>query len=192
MLLGELEKLILQYLWETEPADAKQVFAYFEKRRGGSLNTIQSTLNRLFKKGLLAREKQGHAFKYQSAVERDVFIGQLITNTLSDFGSSAENTLLETFSSLSNRMDDKQLDERRLKADSGTHEAVTKVDEVCRRLGISSTTFYNWRNKYADLEVNEVKRLRELKSENAKLKKLLAEKSLEIKALKDVVSKKWC
>ena len=47
MFLGELEKLVLQYLWETESADAKQVFAYFEKSRGGTLNTIQSTLDRL-------------------------------------------------------------------------------------------------------------------------------------------------
>lgn len=50
-------------------------------------------------------------------------------------------------------------------------------------------TFYNWRSKYAGLEVNEAKRLRELESENNKLKKLLAEKLLENEALKDVVSK---
>ncbi len=71
------------------------------------------------------------------------------------------------------------------------HEAGGKVDDICRRLGISSATFYNWRSKYAGLEVNEAKRLRELESEDAKLKKLLAEKLLENEALKDVVSKKW-
>lgn len=125
MFLGELEKLVLQYLWETESADAKQVFAYFEKSRGGTLNTIQSTLDRLFKKGLLAREKHGHAFQYCAAVDRDVFIGRLITNISSDFGSSGENMLLAAFNSLSNGMDEKQLDElerlideRRLKANS--------------------------------------------------------------------------
>ena len=58
-------------------------------------------------------------------------------------------------------------------------------------LGISTGTFYNWRTKYAGLEVNEAKRLKELESENARLKKLLAEKLLENEALKDVVSKKW-
>jgi putative transposase len=52
-------------------------------------------------------------------------------------------------------------------------------------------TFYNWRSKFAGLEVNEAKRLRELESENNKLKKLLAEKLLEVEAMKDVVSKKW-
>ena len=71
------------------------------------------------------------------------------------------------------------------------HEAGVKVGDLCRQLGISSGTFYNWRSKYAGMEVNEAKRLRELESENAKLKKLLAEKLLENEALKDVVSKKW-
>lgn len=71
------------------------------------------------------------------------------------------------------------------------HEAGAKVDDICRRLGISSGTFYNWRSKYAGMEVNEAKRLRELESENNKLKKLLAEKLLENEALKDVISKKW-
>jgi putative transposase len=71
------------------------------------------------------------------------------------------------------------------------HEAGSKVDDICRRLGISSGTFYNWRSKYAGLEVNEAKRLRELEIENNKLKKILAEKLLEAEAMKDVLSKKW-
>ena len=71
------------------------------------------------------------------------------------------------------------------------HEAGAKATDICRRLGISNGTFYNWRSKYAGLEVNEAKRLRELESENNQLKKLLAEKLLENEALKDVVSKKW-
>lgn len=71
------------------------------------------------------------------------------------------------------------------------HEAGTKVSDLCRELGISTGTFYNWRSKYAGLEVNEAKRLRELESENTKLKRLLAEKLLEVEAMKDVLSKKW-
>jgi putative transposase len=58
-------------------------------------------------------------------------------------------------------------------------------------MNISSGTFYNWRSKYAGLEVSEAKRLKQLESENAKLKKLLAEKLLENEAMKDVLSKKW-
>ena len=60
------------------------------------------------------------------------------------------------------------------------HEAGAKVEDICREMGISSGTFYNWRSKYAGLEVNE-----------AKLKRLLAEKLLEVEAMKDVISKKW-
>ena len=71
------------------------------------------------------------------------------------------------------------------------HEAGAKVEDICRNLGISNGTFYNWRSKFAGMEVNEAKRLRELESENSKLKKLLADKLLEVEALKDVLSKKW-
>ena len=71
------------------------------------------------------------------------------------------------------------------------HEAGAKVDDICRELGIASGTFYNWRSKYAGMEVSEAKRLRELEKENAKLKKLLAEKLLEAEAMKDIISKKW-
>ena len=71
------------------------------------------------------------------------------------------------------------------------HESGAKVDDICRRMGISVGTFYNWRSKYGGLEVNEARRLKELESENTKLKKLLAEKLLENEAMKDVLSKKW-
>ncbi len=71
------------------------------------------------------------------------------------------------------------------------HEAGAKVDDICREMGISTGTFYNWRSKYAGLEVNEAKRLRELEAENSKLKKMLADKMLEVEAMKDVLSKKW-
>lgn len=71
------------------------------------------------------------------------------------------------------------------------HEAGAKVEDLCRKMGISIGTFYNWRSKYAGLEVNEAKRLKELEAENNKLKKLLADKMLEVEAMKDVLSKKW-
>ena len=71
------------------------------------------------------------------------------------------------------------------------HEAGGKVEDICRELGISNGTFYNWRSKFAGLEVNEAKRLRELETENNKLKRLLADKVLEVDAMKDVLSKKW-
>lgn len=71
------------------------------------------------------------------------------------------------------------------------HESGVKIEDICRRLGISQGTFYNWRSRYAGLEVNEAKRLKELEAENSKLKRLLADKVLEVDAMKDVLSKKW-
>ena len=63
--------------------------------------------------------------------------------------------------------------------------------EVIRKHNISDTTFYRWKKLYGGMGVSEVKRLKELEAENAKLKKLLAEQILVNDALKDVVEKKW-
>ena len=71
------------------------------------------------------------------------------------------------------------------------HEAGAKVGDLCRDLGVSTVTFYNWRSKYAGLEVNEAKRLRALESENNKLKRLLADKLLEVEAMKDVLKPRY-
>jgi putative transposase len=71
------------------------------------------------------------------------------------------------------------------------HEAGAATGELCRKHGISSGTFYNWKAKYGGLEVSEAKRLRSLEDENRRLKKLLAETRLDNAMLKDVASKKW-
>ena len=70
------------------------------------------------------------------------------------------------------------------------HEAGLPANEVIRKHGIANGTFYRWKSKYVGMEVSEVKRLKELEAENAKLKKLLAETMLEKTALEDVVSRK--
>jgi putative transposase len=71
------------------------------------------------------------------------------------------------------------------------HDGGVKTADLCRKHGISEATFYNWKSKYGGLEVSEAKRLRALESENAKLKKLLAEAHLDNAALKDLLTKKW-
>ena len=71
------------------------------------------------------------------------------------------------------------------------HEAGEKVADICRRIGVAEGTFYNWRARYGGMEINEAKRLKDLEAENAKLKKLLADKLFEVEAMKDVLSKKW-
>ena len=66
----------------------------------------------------------------------------------------------------------------------------TSVGEVCRKAGIGQATFYNWRKKIAGLMSSEMKRLRELQEENAKLKRLVADLSLDKAMLQDVVSRR--
>lgn len=66
----------------------------------------------------------------------------------------------------------------------------TAVGEVCRKAGISEATFYNWKKKYAGLMPSEMKRLRMLEDENNKLKKIVADLSLDKAMLQDVLGKK--
>lgn len=65
------------------------------------------------------------------------------------------------------------------------------VDEVCRKMGVSQATFYNWRKKYGGLGVNELRRLRQLEEENHKLKQLVADLSLDKAMLQDVLKKSF-
>jgi putative transposase len=70
-------------------------------------------------------------------------------------------------------------------------ESGTPVKDLCRRVGVSTVTFYKWKSKYAGMEISEVRRMRLLEDENARLKKIVAQQALDIDALKVVLSKKW-
>jgi putative transposase len=69
-------------------------------------------------------------------------------------------------------------------------ELGTTVEEVCRKLGISDATFYNWKKNYGGLGPSELRRLRQLEEGNTKLKKLVTDLSLDKIMLQDVLSKK--
>lgn len=69
-------------------------------------------------------------------------------------------------------------------------DAGAKTDDLCRRHGVSRNTFYRWRSKYGGMEVSEARRLRQLESENRQLKQLVAELTLDKKALEYMLSKK--
>lgn len=69
-------------------------------------------------------------------------------------------------------------------------EAGQTTKEVCREHSISEATFYNWKSKYGGMEASDVKRLKELEEENARLKKMYAELSLDHSILKEVITKK--
>jgi putative transposase len=69
-------------------------------------------------------------------------------------------------------------------------EEGTSVEEVCRKAGISEATYYNWRKKYGGLMPSEMKRLKQLDEENRRLKKLVADLSLDKEMLRDVIRRK--
>ena len=69
-------------------------------------------------------------------------------------------------------------------------ELGTPVPEVCRKLGISDATFYTWRKKYGGISPSELKHMRQLEEENLRLKKLVADLSLDKALLQDVLAKK--
>lgn len=69
-------------------------------------------------------------------------------------------------------------------------DAGMKVAEVCRKHGISQPTYYNWKSKYGGLSVSELKRIKELEAEHAKLKRMYADLAMENEALKELIEKK--
>ncbi len=69
-------------------------------------------------------------------------------------------------------------------------ETGISVDEVCRKLGITQATFYNWKKKFGGLGISELRKLRQLEEENYQLKKLVADLSLDKQMLQDVLKKK--
>lgn len=71
------------------------------------------------------------------------------------------------------------------------HDAGAKAGDLARKHGVSEATLYNWKAKYGGMDVSDARRLKALEDENAKLKKLLADQTLEASALRELPSKKW-
>lgn len=69
-------------------------------------------------------------------------------------------------------------------------EAGVSADEICRRLNVSRATLYQWKRKYGGLEISQLKKLKELEEENAKLKKMYANLALDNEILREVIEKK--
>jgi putative transposase len=70
-------------------------------------------------------------------------------------------------------------------------EAGASVDDLCRKHGMSSASFYGWKAKYGGMDVSDARRLKTLEAENTRLKKLLADAMLDAAALKELLAKKW-
>ena len=70
-------------------------------------------------------------------------------------------------------------------------DAGAKVADLCRKYGISQPTFYNWKSKFGGMDVSDAKRLRGLEDENRRLKQIVADQTLDIQALKGILSKNF-
>ena len=69
-------------------------------------------------------------------------------------------------------------------------DAGVAVKDLCRQAGISPATYYQWKSKYGGMEASDLKRVKELESENARLKRMYAELALDVAAMKDLIAKK--
>jgi len=107
--LGELEVGVLEFIWENGSADAKQVHSAIGGIRNISLNTVQSALERLFRKNLLRREKISHAFVYSAAVTRDGLLSNLIGDVVHSVANGSSDSMLAAFVDIAERADEKNL-----------------------------------------------------------------------------------
>jgi predicted transcriptional regulator len=108
--LGDLEIAALEFVWEHGRVDAKQVHQAFKLTRGVSLNTIQSTLERLHKKKLLLREKISHAYVYRAAIDRHKLIGKMIGNVVDTLARGDAEGMLAAFVDIAARTDEAHLE----------------------------------------------------------------------------------
>jgi predicted transcriptional regulator len=96
IILGELEAAVMEHLWLAEQADVKSTWAVVGRRRKVTHNTVQSTMDRLFKKGLLDRAKVSHAFIYAPAMTRAEFRARVVRSAAESV-SGAETEMLAAF-----------------------------------------------------------------------------------------------
>jgi len=101
---------VLEHLWSHGEFDAKGVYSALGKTRGISHNTIQSTLERLFKKKLLARNKISHSYVYLAIVGRDELMGRMINDVVNTISKNNSDGMLAAFVDIAARTDEAHLD----------------------------------------------------------------------------------
>lgn len=109
--LGDVERAALAHLWDAGDADVRETHAAIGKARGISTNTVGSALERLFKKGLVRRDKVSHAYRYRAALDRDAFHARQVVDAAGGLPGLAERGLLAAFVDLVADVDDSALDE---------------------------------------------------------------------------------
>jgi len=108
--LGELETAVLEQIWADGPSDVKRVYAAIGKRRRITLNTVQSTMERLWRKGLLDREKVSHAYVYSARHTRAELCARMVEQVVGAVLLGEPATLLSAFVDLAARADSENLD----------------------------------------------------------------------------------
>ncbi|WP_041448589.1 BlaI/MecI/CopY family transcriptional regulator [Anaeromyxobacter sp. Fw109-5] len=108
--LGELETAVLEHVWAAGSCDVKAVHRTLGSRRGITLNTVQSTMERLFRKGLLAREKVSHAYVYSPCHSREELGARVVEEVVSRLLQGEAVPVLEAFVDLAERTDAANLD----------------------------------------------------------------------------------
>jgi len=104
--LGELELAVLEHVWKTQDVTAKEAHAELGISRGISLNTVQSTLERLARKDLLERNKRGHAYQYSARVSREELIASLVGGVVGRLQGDAAASLMAFLDSVEDLDDD--------------------------------------------------------------------------------------
>jgi predicted transcriptional regulator len=109
--LGELEMAVLDHLWTAEDADVHETHTAVGKRRGISPNTVGSALERLYKKGLLQRQKVSHAYRYRAALDRETFRARKVVEAAGGLRDLGKSGLLAAFVDLVADSDEQALAE---------------------------------------------------------------------------------
>lgn len=108
-LLGELELAVLDGLWDSGELDAKSVHAKLGRRRGITLNTVQSAMKRLHEKGLLKRAKVSHAFVYSPALSREAFHREAVSDVVAALLHGEADAMVAAFVGVAERAGDETL-----------------------------------------------------------------------------------
>lgn len=107
--LGELERIIMKRLWGSGPGDAKSLHKSIGRPRHITLNTVQSTVERLFRKGLLDREKVSHAYVYAPRVTREQFSAEIMRELVRELFGGTLKPVLAALVDLTARFGDDEL-----------------------------------------------------------------------------------
>ncbi len=107
--LGELEMALMEYLWDHESSDVKSSFRAIGEPRQITLNTVQSAMKRLWEKGLLSRQKSGHAYVYSTKVDRRGLTEMMVSELLDQVTGSQMDVALQAFVNLADQAGEETL-----------------------------------------------------------------------------------